>query len=651
MEPAEDEAAAKPRPAQPAPAASDAGSDVLHYDFDASEKLLGLRLSPDYPPLILAVKPDSAGAQKGIPLRGAILAINGRPVLSEEDVKAIGEIVPALKVRPLRLDVRPPPPAAGGDDGAGASRADGKAHKAKVPKPAKSQRPPAAADGAAPGGAAPDSAAAPSGAVEPAAAPSSPAGGPKQASPAPAAKAASSSAPPAAVAPAAAPAAAPVAPAGAATPAGGAEEVDEDYTSDDSSASEPRQQVDRAAADLALLSLASPAGRTAKGVGATVAAAAAGAKAAPTAGDEDSGEDSGGEVAAADVSAERFDRDMDLLHKHYRHDATAGPPQAGGGEEARRKQLSEDEALARLLQEELDSEAVAARARAKAPATAAAPPVMGQKNLRGEEEDDDADDQVAEAAAAEQPLLWGRTGERTAARALAISEDEALARRMQAEFDAEDRGATAAPRPQAVATTTGVQAQASPMVVRAVPVPIMQATASEAKTQEVQATQALSPAAAIRNLLSEPLSKLHPDAVWAQRQKKLATSGVHCMKVGRNGCAYRRTFWLVEGCLRTDGKGTRQVPVAELTGVFRSNRSPEFDKIAANHGKAKTPGLGLIMRSSQPQIPVVRGQVSARNCCVMTTHDRTFSLYFENSDECLEFAETVAWYTLKLTWA
>merc|ERR1712028_303932 len=110
-----------------------------------------------------------------------------------------------------------------------------------------------------------------------------------------------------------------------------------------------------------------------------------------------------------------------------------------------------------------------------------------------------------------------------------------------------------------------------------------------------------------------------------------------CMKVGRNGKGYKRTFWMSEGHLWTDGKGTRRIPVAELTAVFRGNKSEEFDKLARSGG-------GLFSRGPKTQ-------VNPNLCCVLTTYDRTFSLYFANSGLCDEFVETIAWYTQRLTWA
>merc|ERR1711865_398449 len=109
------------------------------------------------------------------------------------------------------------------------------------------------------------------------------------------------------------------------------------------------------------------------------------------------------------------------------------------------------------------------------------------------------------------------------------------------------------------------------------------------------------------NLLGEPVSKIHDESTWTQRQKKIATLGAVCMKVGRNGKGYKRTFWMSEGHLWTDGKGTRRIPVAELTAVFRGNKSEEFDKLARSGG-------GLFSRGPKTQ-------VNPNLCCVLTTYD------------------------------
>jgi len=145
------------------------------------------------------------------------------------------------------------------------------------------------------------------------------------------------------------------------------------------------------------------------------------------------------------------------------------------------------------------------------------------------------------------------------------------------------------------------------------------------------------------NLLGEPVSKLYDEVTWTRRVQKIATFGATCMKVGRNGKSYKRTFWMSEGFLWTDGKGTRRIPVTELKGVYRGNRSEEFEKMVRPTG-------GLLRRSSISK----EGAMVKENpniCCVLGTSDRSFSLYFPSTELCDEFVETIAWYTQRLTWA
>jgi len=377
----------------------------------------------------------------------------------------------------------------------------------------------------------------------------------------------------------------------------------DDASDGDSSASDV-QHDDRTAADLALLKPAHPPQKPARSV------AAAAAETSEDSGD-DSGEGSDGQ--AGDVSADRFDRDMDLLHKQHQKTAGTSPKTSKPTSPSQQKdeitrksiaqqQCEADEALARRLQMELDSEGGAALAGAE-PAEEA-----------DEEEDEDEEEEEEEEEEG--------AGDQCVPEAL-LREDEELARRLQAEFDDEAAAHQLHLQEMQAARAAEKQKQMPPAPVKPKP----------AK---------LSPAAVTNpfgNLLSEPVITLHDDTTWAHRQRKFATQGASCMKVGRNGKAYKRTFWISEGCLRTDGKGTQQVPVTAFTGIFRGNRSEEFDKMNSS-------GFSLIRRS-------VKINILPQCCCVLTTPDRTFSLYFDTAFSCDEFVETLAWYTTRLTstWA
>jgi len=289
---------------------------------------------------------------------------------------------------------------------------------------------------------------------------------------------------------------------------------------------------------------------------------------------DDSGEDS--EPETSDVTAARFDRDMGLVHKAAQKTATHAKP----------TELS---------------------------------PGTGEKSTGSAGEQVEDDEAMARRLQAELDLeaMREQSGFVAPAEASGYSneelDDEAIARQLQAQFDMESenqpllRGAPS--------TQPSGYPQTSPT------------------GKPMPQQQGCNP---FGNLLSEPVSALHNDLVWTQRQKKISTSGAACMKVGRNGKTYKRTFWMSEGYLWTDGKGTRRVPVSELTGVYRGCRSEEFDKM-------NNPRGSFFGRSSLKANPDIS--------CVLTTYDRTFSMIFTSQDLRDEFVETVAWYTQRLTWA
>lgn len=116
------------------------------------------------------------------------------------------------------------------------------------------------------------------------------------------------------------------------------------------------------------------------------------------------------------------------------------------------------------------------------------------------------------------------------------------------------------------------------------------------------------------NLLATPL-RLEPGG----QVERLAVHGANCVKVGRNGKRYKRTFKITEAFIRTNGRDTRELPLRELTGVFYTNSSEEFNML-----KKDRPAPGT--------------------CCVLTTRDRSFSLAFDSISVAREFAETAAFF-------
>lgn len=64
---------------------------------------LGLRFSGGFPPLILAVTPESFSGKKGVPANFEVHAINGFPLVPQNR----DSVMSSLKARPVVLDVRP----------------------------------------------------------------------------------------------------------------------------------------------------------------------------------------------------------------------------------------------------------------------------------------------------------------------------------------------------------------------------------------------------------------------------------------------------------------------------------------------------------------------------------------------------------------
>mmetsp|Transcript_11436 Transcript_11436/g.21654 ORF Transcript_11436/g.21654 Transcript_11436/m.21654 type:complete len:326 (-) Transcript_11436:35-1012(-) len=78
---------------------------ILRFVFTVEEVgPLGLRFSGGFPPMILAVNPDTFASKKKIPATYEVHAVNGLALVPQN----LEVVMPMLKSRPVTLDVRPP---------------------------------------------------------------------------------------------------------------------------------------------------------------------------------------------------------------------------------------------------------------------------------------------------------------------------------------------------------------------------------------------------------------------------------------------------------------------------------------------------------------------------------------------------------------
>merc|ERR1719235_1458493 len=234
---------------------------------------------------------------------------------------------------------------------------------------------------------------------------------------------------------------------------------------------------------------------------------------------------------------------MALIHKAVKKNPSANvegsrstAPVSGG---ATRTQLDDDEALARALQAEMDAE--------DASQSPSAPPTSHHSS----------------------PSHLSSPSHQS------NLDDEAIARQLQLEYDLEEERAVARER------DISMQQQRSPQ--RQSPVSASKQAGSPGQIPSSPVSGGGASSRRVNpfgNLLSEPVSSLHPESTWTSRQRKLASLGTKCMKVDRHGRKATRTFWMRDGYLTTDGKTTRQVAVGDLRSVFRGNGSEEFEKLA-----------------------------------------------------------------------
>merc|ERR1712194_420339 len=133
--------------------------------------------------------------------------------------------------------------------------------------------------------------------------------------------------------------------------------------------------------------------------------------------------------------------------------------------------------------------------------------------------------------------------------------------------------------------------------------------------------------------------------VWNMRLQKLTNSGVVCAKIARNGTSARRTFWLMSGCLHTNGRRFTTRPLDELTGVYKGSISQEFQKM-----KSSTSGFSVLRRlSSRGSVQGPSSQaIEQEPSCVLTMLDRSISLMFDQLSDRDEFVETTTWYAQRL---
>lgn len=77
---------------------------ILRFEFTEAEGgPLGVRFGSGFPPLILSVNPESFAGKKGVPACHEVHAINGLALIPQN----LEVVMPALKARPVTLDIRP----------------------------------------------------------------------------------------------------------------------------------------------------------------------------------------------------------------------------------------------------------------------------------------------------------------------------------------------------------------------------------------------------------------------------------------------------------------------------------------------------------------------------------------------------------------
>lgn len=464
-------------------------------------------------------------------------------------------------------------------------------------------------------------------------------------------------------------------------PGGAADKVVSDSGSESDKAGRPQAASDRSKApanrhqaDLALLAAAGAGGGSAKT--ATKAqqefsppdrppANAAAANASP---EDVEGEDSVEEGENPEqVSVDRFDRDMGLVHQQHRKRATAtgearrplpkpevvGNDQLGTGGVAEDDDdaVVDDEEIARQLQAEYDADA-AARGHSRPPAAMDDGVVQDDDEALARRLQAECDAADAAAATGASPTKTAESGSEaeSAEGSDEASEQQGNEMSMHVEVPpGSGPGSTLhvqAPDGQVVEVT--VPPGHGPGSVLLVHVPHVQSPSSGSTSRARPSAMSLDssggpldPSMAGANLLDDDdLLNLCTEEVWQQRLQKLHKAGTTCSKVARNGKCYKRKFWLWNGYLKTNGRRDTKISLVELTGIYRGSNSPEFSSMRA---PAKRPSL--LWRSAKKS---GAGAPDPQVCCVLALKDRSFSLFFASSAERDEFVETTAVYVKNL---
>jgi len=355
----------------------------------------------------------------------------------------------------------------------------------------------------------------------------------------------------------------------------------------------------------------------------------------------DSGEDSAEETSAKDksVTPERFDRDMDLLHKQMKPafqvkaDAASNVPVASVMAVEEPTQAAEDdEALAIRLQADLlagaeDDEAIAERLQI--------------------EEEEKAGFAPSSASTKRPDLL-------AAALAVAAAREEERRQEEDDESWAEEeiqRGPTTkagsmqikvrVPDGCGEGDTLEVVAPSGDLI--HVVVPSGHGPGSLLLVQVQQRVEG-----GPENLLYTPLTERHTLEEWENLLQKLV-SGYSVIKVARNGKLYNRSFWLAGGSLRTNGRFNSGIDLRHLTGIFCGAVSQEFIRLRRQardpprKSGSLTTGILRTFVASKP-VPQDHPDPEDAGVVIIATGGRSFSLLFEGgSAERTEFAETTTW--------
>ena len=354
----------------------------------------------------------------------------------------------------------------------------------------------------------------------------------------------------------------------------------------------------------------------------------------------DSGEDSAEEPKEEQVRPDRFDRDMDLLHKRMKPPTTGvhakaldveDLPQVKGPETA--AQEAEDEAFALQLQEDLlketeDDAAIAEHLQQQEDQTSTAPPAS----------------QVIAATRPRPDLLAAASAVAAAREEERLADVEDDDEESWAEEEVERTSSKGAmqikvrvPEGCRPGDTLEVVSPTGDLI--HVVIPDGHGPGSLLLVQVQNRIQA-----GPQNMLYSSLSEKHSLGDWEVILQKLV-AGYSVIKVARNGKLYERNFWLAGGSLRTNGRFSSGVDLRQLTGVFRGAVSQEFLRLkkasAAPRKSTSTLGSSLLRTFvAKKPAAIEHPDPDEAGVVIIATGGRSFSLLFPGGrDEREEFAE------------